>query len=62
MIYVLVLGVVFAVGVDVLSLRHHTRPRLMVNVGIVLAFAGCYLGFRKTLGGSRPAFGARSMF
>lgn len=49
----LVLGVVAMVGiivaVDVLILRHHFWPRLMVNVGVVLVFAGFYLRFRDRL-------------
>lgn len=32
--------------VDVLFFRHHLWPRLMVNVGIVLVFAGVYLRIR----------------
>ena len=36
------------VGVDVLFLRHHFWPRLLVNIGIVLAFGVCYfLFFRR---------------
>jgi hypothetical protein len=47
-IYVLALvGVV--VGVDVLFLEHHTLLRLIVNIGVVLAFAGVYLGIRRAL-------------
>lgn len=42
MLYVLAL-VVVVVGVDVLFLRHHFWTRLIVNVGIVLAFAVVYL-------------------
>ncbi len=40
-IYVLVM----VVGVDVLLFRRHFWERLAVNVGIVLAFVGCYFRF-----------------
>jgi hypothetical protein len=45
-IYVLAL-VAVVVGVDVLFFRHRLWERLMVNVGIVLVFAACYLRFLK---------------
>jgi uncharacterized membrane protein len=45
-LYVLVL-VAVVVAVDVLFFRHHFWERLMVNVGIVLVFAACYLRFVK---------------
>jgi hypothetical protein len=45
-IYVLVM-VGLIVGVDVLFLRHHFWPRLIVNVGIVAVFAAVYLAFLK---------------
>lgn len=45
-VYVLAMVVVI-VGVDVLFLRHQFWPRLLVNVGIVLIFGGCYLAFFK---------------
>jgi len=45
-LYVLAL-VAVVVGVDVLFLRHHFWPRLIVNVGIVLVFAAFYLRFLK---------------
>ena len=45
-LYVLAM-VVIIVGVDVLFLRHHFWARLIVNVGIVLVFAGFYLWFLK---------------
>jgi hypothetical protein len=45
-LYVLAL-VVTVVGVDILFLRQHTFARLIVNVGIVLAFAAFYLTFVK---------------
>jgi hypothetical protein len=39
--------VVVVVGVDVLFFRHHAVERLLVNVGIVLAFAAFYLAFLR---------------
>jgi hypothetical protein len=39
--------VAVVVGVDVLFFRHHVLERLIVNVGIVLVFAGFYLTFLK---------------
>ena len=45
-LYVLALVVVI-VGADVLFFRHDFWTRLMVNVGVVLIFAGCYLRFLK---------------
>jgi hypothetical protein len=45
-IYVLVM-VGLIVGVDVLFLRHHFWPRLIVNVGIVAVFVVVYLAFLK---------------
>jgi hypothetical protein len=45
-LYVLAL-VAVVVGVDVLFLRNHFWPRLMVNVGIVLVFVVVYLKFLK---------------
>jgi hypothetical protein len=40
--------VAIVVGVDVLFFRHHFWARLIVNVGIVLVFAGFYLRFRRS--------------
>lgn len=49
-IYVLALvGVV--VGVDVLFFRNHVWARLLVNVGIVMVFAGFTLRFDTAFGG-----------
>jgi protein-S-isoprenylcysteine O-methyltransferase Ste14 len=45
-LYVLAL-VAVVVGVDVLFFRHNFWPRLIVNAGIVLVFAGFYLRFLK---------------
>jgi len=45
-LYVLAL-VAVVVSVDVLLFRHHFWARLIVNVGIVLVFAGFYLRFLK---------------
>ena len=45
-LYVLVM-VAVVVGVDVLFFRHHFWERLIVNVGIVLVFAACYVRFLK---------------
>jgi type IV secretory pathway VirB2 component (pilin) len=45
-LYVLLL-VAVVVGVDVLFFRHQFWERLIVNVGIVLVFAACYLRFVK---------------
>jgi membrane protein implicated in regulation of membrane protease activity len=45
-LYVLAL-IAVVVGVDVLFLRHYLWARLIVNVGIVLVFAGFYLRFLK---------------
>ena len=45
-LYVLAL-VAVVVSVDVLFFRHHLWERLIVNVGIVLLFAGPYLRFLK---------------
>ena len=39
--------VAVVVGVDILFFRHHFWERLIVNVGIVLVFAGFYLWFLK---------------
>jgi hypothetical protein len=44
--YVLAM-IVIVVGVDVLFLRHHFWPRLLVNVGIVVVFGACYFLFLK---------------
>ena len=45
-LYVLAMvGIV--VGVDVLFLRHHFWPRLIVNVGIVVVFGAFYLRFLR---------------
>lgn len=41
----LVAMIVVVVGVDVLFLREHFWARLLVNIGIVAAFAGFYLRF-----------------
>ncbi|MEI2730820.1 MAG: hypothetical protein V9G08_02220 [Dermatophilaceae bacterium] len=35
------------VGVDILFLRDHFWPRLMVNIGVVLVFVAFYLRFLK---------------
>ena len=43
-LYVLAL-VAVVVGVDVLFFRHHTRERLIANVGIVLVFGAVYSTF-----------------
>jgi hypothetical protein len=45
-LYLLAL-VAVVVGVDVLFFRNRFWQRLMVNVGIVLAFAAFYLRFLK---------------
>jgi hypothetical protein len=45
-LYVLVM-IVLVVGVDVLFLRHHFWPRLIINVGIVLVFGVFYVAFLK---------------
>ena len=45
-LYVLLLAAV-VVGVDILFFRHQFWARLIVNVGIVLVFAGVYLRFLK---------------
>jgi len=45
-LYVLAM-VAVVVGVDVLFLRHHFWPRLMVNIGIVLVFLAGYFAFLK---------------
>ena len=45
-LYVLAL-VAVVVGVDVLFFRNQFWWRLIVNVGIVLVFAVCYLAFVK---------------
>jgi hypothetical protein len=45
-LYVLAL-VAVVVGVDILFFRHQLWERLIVNVGIVLVFAGFYLRFLK---------------
>ena len=49
-LYVLAM-VVVVVGVDILFLRHEFWARLLINVGIVLAFGAFYLRFRNVLGG-----------
>jgi membrane protein implicated in regulation of membrane protease activity len=46
LIYVLAL-VAVVVGVDVLFFRHEFWERLIVNVGIVVAFALLYLRFLR---------------
>jgi len=47
-LYVLAMvGVV--VGLDVLFLRHHFWPRLIVNIGVVLVFGAFYWRFLKRL-------------
>ena len=46
MLYVLALVAVI-VGVDILFFRHYFWARLLVNIGIVLVFAGFYLRFLK---------------
>ena len=45
-LYVLAM-IVIVVGVDVLFLRHHFWPRLLVNIGIVVVFGACYFLFLK---------------
>ena len=45
-LYVLAL-IAVVVGVDVLFFRNQFWERLIVNVGIVLVFAACYLRFLK---------------
>jgi len=40
-LYVLAL-IAVVVGVDVLFLKHHFWPRLLVNIGIVLVFGAFY--------------------
>jgi hypothetical protein len=45
-LYVLALIVVVG-GVDLLFFRHHVTARLIVNVGIVMVFAGFYWTFLK---------------
>jgi hypothetical protein len=45
-LYVLAL-IAVVVGVDVLFFRHRFWERLLVNVGIVLAFGAFYLRFLK---------------
>jgi len=45
-LYVLAM-VAVVVGVDVLFFRHHFWARLIVNVGIVLVFAGFYMWILK---------------
>ena len=50
-LYVLAL-VAVVVGVDVLFFRHDFWARLIVNIGIVLVFAGFYVKFLKP-GGDR---------
>lgn len=44
--YVIVM-VILIVGVDVLFLRHHFWPRLLVNVGIVVVFGLFYFLFLR---------------
>jgi len=45
-LYVLAL-VVVVVGVDILLFRHHFWERLIVHVGIVVAFGALYLRYLK---------------
>lgn len=45
----LVAMVAIIVALDVLLFRHQLWPRLMVNVGVVLVFAGFYFRFRTRL-------------
>jgi hypothetical protein len=45
-LYVLAL-IAVVVGVDLLFFRHHFWERLIVNIGIVLAFAAFYFRFLK---------------
>jgi hypothetical protein len=45
-LYVLAMVAVI-VGVDVVFLRHHLWPRLIVNVGVVLVFGAVYFLFLK---------------
>lgn len=43
-----VLGmVIVVVGVDILFFRNHFAARLVMNIGIVLVFAACYVRFFK---------------
>ena len=43
-LYLLVM-VALVISVDVLFFRHHSLGRLLVNIGIVLVFAGSYMAF-----------------
>ena len=52
-LYVLAL-VAIVVGVDILFFRHQLWERLIVNVGIVLAFGVFYLKVLKRAGAERP--------
>ena len=45
--FVLMIGCI--VGADVLFLSNHFTARLIVNIAIVLAFAGIYFAFLKNL-------------
>lgn len=46
MLYLLVMVAVI-VTVDVLFLRHHFGPRLLVNIGVVIVFVAGYFAFLK---------------
>jgi len=45
-LYVLVMAAII-VGVDFAFFRHRFWERLMVNIGVVLVFAACYLRFLR---------------
>jgi len=45
--FVLMIGCI--VGLDVLFLSNHFAARLIVNIAIVLVFAGIYFAFLKKL-------------
>ena len=49
MLYVIALVVVI-VGLDVFIFRRHFWARLVVNMGVVMVFAGFYLRFHSALG------------
>lgn len=48
-LYVIALVVVI-VGLDVFIFRRHFWARLVVNIGVVMVFAGFYLRFHSALG------------
>jgi hypothetical protein len=47
--------VAIVVGVDILFLKHHFWPRLIVNIGIVVVFVSVYLRFLNRPGAQPPA-------